>query len=152
MHSTAYSVSVSAIVECLCYPFNLAGHWFWGKNSQVLVLHVLWYHIWYSNMIIIMISCCVPDSVVLLEPFPNNLNPVESFNCTTDFDLQGDCLVPLHSSSTVTGPCTKVCTSSTILQLYLVSHRCRGARVQCIPQGGVSSVLQHVWAHQSDSG
>jgi hypothetical protein len=27
--------------------------------------------------------------VVLLAPYPNNLNPVESFNITTDFDLRG---------------------------------------------------------------
>ncbi len=49
-----------------------------------------------------------------------------------------------------------VCASSTLLQLYLMSHRHQGARVQCFAQGGVRrqdrSVLQHVWAHQSDSG
>jgi hypothetical protein len=31
--------------------------------------------------------------MVLLAPFPNNQNPVDSFNVTTDFDLQGDGLV-----------------------------------------------------------
>ena len=31
--------------------------------------------------------------VVVLAPFPNNPNPVESFNVKTDFDLQGDGLV-----------------------------------------------------------
>ncbi len=40
-----------------------------------------------------MISCCVQDCKVLLEPYPNNLNLVESFNVKTDFDLQGDSLV-----------------------------------------------------------
>ncbi len=39
-----------------------------------------------------MISCCGQDCVVLLAPYPNNPNPVESFNVTvvtTDFDLKG---------------------------------------------------------------
>ena len=40
-----------------------------------------------------MISYCVQDCVVLLAPYPNNQNPVESFNIKTDFDLQGDSLV-----------------------------------------------------------
>jgi hypothetical protein len=40
-----------------------------------------------------MISCCGQDCVVLLAPYPNNSNPGDSFNVTTDFDLQGDCLV-----------------------------------------------------------
>ena len=40
-----------------------------------------------------MISCCEQDCVVLLAPYPNNPNPVESFNVKTDFDLQGDNLV-----------------------------------------------------------
>jgi hypothetical protein len=31
--------------------------------------------------------------VVLLVPYPINLNPVETFNVTTNFDLQGDYLV-----------------------------------------------------------
>ena len=31
--------------------------------------------------------------MVLLAPYPNNPNPVESFNVKTDFDLQGDGLV-----------------------------------------------------------
>ncbi len=38
-------------------------------------------------------SCCAKDCVVLLAPYPNNRNPVESFSVTTDFDLQGDGLV-----------------------------------------------------------
>ena len=40
-----------------------------------------------------MISFCGQDCVVVLAPFPNNPNPVESFNVKTDFDLQGDGLV-----------------------------------------------------------
>ena len=40
-----------------------------------------------------MISCCEQDVVVVLAPYPNNPNPVESFNVKTDFDLQGDGLV-----------------------------------------------------------
>ncbi len=39
------------------------------------------------------ISCREQDCVVVLAPYPNNLNPVESFNIKTDFDLTGDCLV-----------------------------------------------------------
>ena len=40
-----------------------------------------------------MISYYEQDCVVLLAPYPNNLNQVESFNVKTDFDLQGDSLV-----------------------------------------------------------
>ena len=40
-----------------------------------------------------MISCYAQDCVVLLAPYPNNPNPVDSFNVITDFDLQGDGLV-----------------------------------------------------------
>ncbi len=46
-----------------------------------------------SCMILHMISCYAQDCVVVLAPYPNNPNPVESFNITTDFDLQGDCMV-----------------------------------------------------------
>jgi len=46
-----------------------------------------------SYMISYMISCCEQDVVVVLAPYPNNPNPVESFNVKTDFDLQGDGLV-----------------------------------------------------------
>jgi hypothetical protein len=31
--------------------------------------------------------------VVILAPYPNNPNPVESFNIKTDFDIQGNGLV-----------------------------------------------------------
>ena len=40
-----------------------------------------------------LIFCCEQDCVVVLAPYPNNPNPVESFNVNTDFDLQGDGLV-----------------------------------------------------------
>jgi hypothetical protein len=43
------------------------------------------------------ISCHEPqDCVVVLMPYPNNPNPVESYNVKTDYDLMGtaaDCLV-----------------------------------------------------------
>ena len=69
---------------------------------------------------------------VILAPFPNNLNPVESFNVKTDFDLQGD------------GPGRPgvVCAPSTLFQLYLVPHRRQG--VQRLSQGGIPGVFQHV--------
>ena len=38
-------------------------------------------------------TCRKQDCVVLLAPYPNNPNPVESFNVKTDFDLTGDGLV-----------------------------------------------------------
>ncbi len=40
-----------------------------------------------SYMISYMISCCEQDVVVVLAPYPNNPNPVESFNVKTDFDF-----------------------------------------------------------------
>ncbi len=48
-----------------------------------------------AAMISHIISCCAQDCVVLLAPYPNNPNPVESFNIKTDFDcdLKGDGLV-----------------------------------------------------------
>ena len=46
-----------------------------------------------SYMILYMISYCEQDCVVVLAPFPNNPNPVQSFNVKTDFVLQGDGLV-----------------------------------------------------------
>jgi hypothetical protein len=39
------------------------------------------------------IYCREQDCVVVLAPYPNNPNPVESFNVKTKFDLTGDCLV-----------------------------------------------------------
>ena len=44
-------------------------------------------------MISYVMSCREQDCVVVLAPYPNNPNPVESFNIKTDFDLKGDGLV-----------------------------------------------------------
>ena len=44
-------------------------------------------------MISYVISCHEQDCVVVLAPYPNNPNPVESFNIKTDFDLTGNGLV-----------------------------------------------------------
>ncbi len=40
-----------------------------------------------------MISFCKQDCVVVLAFYPNNPNPVESFNIKTDFDIPGNGLV-----------------------------------------------------------
>jgi hypothetical protein len=37
--------------------------------------------------------CREQDCVVVFAPYPNNPNPVKSFNIKTDFDIQGDGLV-----------------------------------------------------------
>jgi hypothetical protein len=79
-----------------------------------------------------MISCCAQDCAVLMAPYPDP-NPVETFNLKTDFDLQGDGLVWYAR-----------------LQLVFNSTLCptgakaQGDIVQCYPQGGVPSILQHV--------
>jgi hypothetical protein len=39
------------------------------------------------------ISCREQDCVVVLAPYPNNPNQVQSFNIKTNFDLTGDGLV-----------------------------------------------------------
>ncbi len=44
-------------------------------------------------MISYVMSCCEQDCVVILAPYPNNPNPVESFNIKTDFDLTVDGLI-----------------------------------------------------------
>ena len=44
-------------------------------------------------MISYVMSCRKQDCIVVLAPYPNNPNPVESFNIKTDFDLTGDGLV-----------------------------------------------------------
>ena len=44
-------------------------------------------------MISYVISCHEQDCVVVLAPYPNNPNLVESFNVKADFDLTGDGLV-----------------------------------------------------------
>ena len=48
-----------------------------------MILHVISY----------VMTCRKQDCVVLLAPYPNNPNPMESFNIKTDFDLSGDGLV-----------------------------------------------------------
>jgi hypothetical protein len=62
-------------------------------HMKSFMLYDIIYDIMISCMILHMISCYAQDCVVLLAPYPNNSNPVESFNVTTDFDLQGDGLV-----------------------------------------------------------
>ena len=57
-----------------------------------------------SYMMSHMISCYTQYCVVLLAPYPNNPNPVDSFNVTTDFDLQGDDLV-WYAPSAAASPC-----------------------------------------------
>ncbi len=37
--------------------------------------------------------CRKQDCIVVLAPYPNNPNQVESFNIKTDFDIQGNGLV-----------------------------------------------------------
>jgi hypothetical protein len=46
-----------------------------------------------SYIISCMLSWCEQDCVVVLAPYPNNPNPVESINVKADFDLQGNGLV-----------------------------------------------------------
>ncbi len=65
---------------------------------------------------------------MLLAPYPNSPNPVDSFNVTIDFYLKGDGLV-WYARPQLFFNCT-LCT------LW--------ARLQCFPQGGVPHVLQHV--------
>ncbi len=79
-----------------------------------------------------MISCCGQDCVVLLAPYPNNPNQVDSFNVTTDFDLQGDGLV-WYARPQLFFNCT-------------LSHRHQGALVQCIPcfiRGNSHPTIRH---------
>ncbi len=116
------------------HPFNLAGHRFRGKNRQVQVFHVLWYHIWHQIWHQIG-HFGVHRTVWCYWHTTPTTNPVESFSIKTDFDLQGKAWCGM-----------RVLNSS---PLYSVSHRRQGARAQSFPQGGV---LQHVWAHQFDSG
>ena len=40
-----------------------------------------------------MMSFCWQDCVVILAPYQNNPNPVESFNIKTNFDIQRNGLV-----------------------------------------------------------
>ncbi len=59
-----------------------------------------------SYMILYMISYCEQDCVVVLAPFPNNPNPVQSFNIKSDFDLKGTVWCGMHAlNSFSTVPC-----------------------------------------------
>jgi hypothetical protein len=68
-----------------------------------------------------MISCCVQDCVVLLAPYPNNPNPVESFNVKTNFDLKGDGLV-WYARPQLFFNCT-LCPTGAKESLYSASHK-----------------------------
>ena len=72
-------------------------------------------------MISHMISCCVQDCVVLLAPYPNNPNPVESFNIKTDFDLKGNGLV-WYARPQLFFICT-LCPTGAKESLYSASHK-----------------------------
>ncbi len=67
------------------------------------------------------ISCCAQDCVVLLAPYLNNQNPLESFNIKTDFDLQGDCLV-WHARPQPFFNCT-LCPTGAKGTFYSASHK-----------------------------
>ena len=72
-------------------------------------------------MISHMISCCAQDCVVLLAPYPNNPNPVESFNIKTDFDLKGDGLV-WYARPQLFFNCT-LCPTGAKESMYSASHK-----------------------------
>ena len=74
-----------------------------------------------SHMISHMISCCVQDCVVLLAPYPNNPNQVESFNIKTDFDLKGDGLV-WYARPQLFFNCT-LCPTGAKESMYSASHK-----------------------------
>ncbi len=76
-----------------------------------------------------MMSFCKQDCVVVLAPYPNNPNPVESFNIKTR----------LWHSGEWPG---MVCSPSTLLQLCVVRDRRQAA--QRFAQRGVPGVFQHV--------
>ncbi len=53
-----------------------------------MVIVPLYHDIMYDITVLShMISWCEQDCVVVLAPYPNSPNPVESFNVKTDFDL-----------------------------------------------------------------
>ncbi len=60
---------------------------------------------------------------VVLAPYPNNLNTVESFNVKNDFDLQGDCLpVVWYARSQLLFNCT-LCPTGAKGPGYIASHK-----------------------------
>ena len=73
------------------------------------------------HMISHMISCCAQDCVVLLAPYPNNPNPVESFNMKTNFDLKGDGLV-WYARQQLFFNCT-LCRTGAMDSSYSASHK-----------------------------
>ena len=64
-----------------CYPFDLPGHHFWGKNPKVL------YGMLYNCYMVCYITCYGQDCVCLVAPFPNNPNPPEEFNVNSAWIL-----------------------------------------------------------------
>ena len=82
-----------------------------------------------------MTSYSAQDCVVLLAPYPNNPNTVESFNVKTDFDLQRDCLV-WYARQQLFFNCTLCPTGSQVEHFSCV--------VQQYSQGGLPGVFQHV--------
>jgi hypothetical protein len=77
------------------------------------------------------ISCREQDCVVVFASYPNNPNPVQSFNIKTDFDLTGDGLV-WYARPQLFFNCT------------FVSDRPQGDHAQLFAQGGIPGVFQHV--------
>ncbi len=67
------------------------------------------------------ISCREQDCVVVLAPYPNKPNPVESFNLKTDFDLTGDGLV-WYARSQHFFNCT-LCPTGAKWSVYSGSHK-----------------------------
>ncbi len=72
-------------------------------------------------MISYVMSCREQDCVVVLAPYPNNLNPVESFNVKTDFDLTGDRLV-WYARPQLFFNCT-LCPTGLKATMYSGSHK-----------------------------
>ncbi len=129
--------------QCYPSPFNLAGHCFRAKNRQVHVFYVIWYEYDIIDDIMYDIQ---QDSVVLLVPYPNNLNTVESFNVTTDFELAGDGLVwyacpqlcfhctlcPTGSKGPVYSATHPLCTSARLsLLIWLRVQTASRSRLEC---------------------
>ena len=69
-----------------CYPFDLDGHCFLGKNPQVNV----WLHCMLINMLYNLLK---QDCVCLIAPFPNNPNQPEDFDPKYDMDISGNGLM-----------------------------------------------------------
>jgi hypothetical protein len=83
------------------------------------------YHIWYH-------------CVMVLAPYPNTPNPVESFNVKTDFDLQGN----KHARPQLFFNCT-------LYRRGAEGSRGMSQGGQKFSQRGDPDLFQHAWAHQS---